>query len=144
MPDFWGAEGSRLRDRWRYLHKKRLGHGKWYGADGDFFIIDFEGATPIAYIDIKGLEDDFTETELILYGWFMSHGLGVYVSRVIDVETGTQTLYRLRTLEGETILESLCNDWDDYRRWEAGIRSATYRPRWGTHPEAMPPAAGAS
>ena len=122
MPDFWGAEGSRLRDRWRYLHKERLGHGEWYGADGDFFLVDFGQARPIAYIDIKDLGDDFTDTEVVLYGWFLSHGLAVYVARVIDVEAGIQTLYRLESLGSTPIFDWLCNDWNDYRQWEDAIR----------------------
>jgi hypothetical protein len=121
VKDTWGLQGSRIRDRWRFLHKQRLGVG-YYGSDGDFFIIGLGPDRVIAYLDVKGPDDELTATESVLYAWFYARELPVFIVTVFDVEVGSMRIERM-SRHGQFYLEALISNWREYGNWEIETRA---------------------
>jgi hypothetical protein len=120
----WKMCGSPIRDRWRFLHKDKLGPG-FNGTDGDFFIIDMNNKIPVAYIDLKsGNGDDVTPTENVFYRWIANKGCPVYLLWIKDVEIGN---FRIDLLDnfGKYEYFKEVKTWDEYKAWETEIRQQT-------------------
>lgn len=119
MTRYWNVEGSRLRDRFRLLHKQRLGHGDWYATDGDLFMVSHKPPGLVALLEIKGPDDDMTDTEKILFRWCDQHGVDFYLLDIANVEEG-----KMRICAGlECYFVQSIRNWNEYAAWERSVRN---------------------
>lgn len=120
----WNLKGSKTRDQWRYLHKQKLGKGRWYGCDGDFFLVEFSPPGIVAALELKRVDDDFTDTEIVTYNEWLKYGVDVFLIRIGDVDKGIMLIERyLGGIDkAETEHMMVINNWKEYGNWEQRIR----------------------
>lgn len=128
--------GSPLRDKFKHMHKNRLGR-KHFAADLDLCLIEF-GSDPfvVALIDYKSHSDNITDTEAVLYlEAIRSWRVPVFIMRSDDMERFD--IYKLvdgkvypshSDLSFVTVLLDV--GWDEIDKWETDLRAMRRDPMW--------------
>lgn len=79
-------KGSAYRDAVLHWHKS-LGDDL-YISDIDLVLVELDGDVLKAVIDVKSLRDDnISTTQEALYGWFIKHGIDVYLLTCLSSTT---------------------------------------------------------
>ena len=117
----WDLCGSPARDRFRLLHKQKLGKG-YHGSDGDLFLIEFDRRTPVALLDFKSNDaDTISDTEKALYLWAEESGCPVYLVWAMDLEAGKFQVDRW-SVTGKYEHVKTTYTWDEFGKWELELR----------------------
>ena len=115
-------KGSEKRDLFKWAHKNKMQNASFYASDFDLVLVTSSAPWIVAYLDYKGSGEKITYTECIVYDVHMDIA-PVYIVRGADPKNGPFEINRY-TGNGNTAYVCGLKTWNEFLRWEAGVRQA--------------------